>query len=137
VANANGVANTLADVTGLGFNVTAGKRYKFRFQIIYTAQATTTGSRWSINGPAITELVYRSHYTLSATARTFNEGLGAYSLPAASNASSLAANNMAVIEGVIKCSAPGNVVARFASEILNSAITAKAGLSFVEYEAIA
>jgi hypothetical protein len=53
--------------------------------------------------------------------------LQAYNLPAASNASSVIAMNMAIIEGIIKPSANGTVIARFASEVANSAITAKAG----------
>ena len=44
--------------------------------------------------------------------------------------------NVAVIEGTITPSANGTVIARFASEVLSSAITAKAAVSFVEYEAI-
>ena len=41
VTNNNAVANTLQDVTGLSFNVTAGTRYRFKFVIFYTAAATT------------------------------------------------------------------------------------------------
>lgn len=135
VTNNNGTANTLADVTGLSFPVSAGLTYKFRFVIFYTAAATTTGSRWTINGPAFAagNLRYRSEYTLTATSRTFNEGQTAYNAPAAANASSLTALNMAVIEGTITPSAGGSVVARFASEIASSAIVAKAG-SYVEYQ---
>lgn len=135
VTNNNATANTIADVTGLSFPVTAGQRYKFKFVITYSAAATTTGSRWSINGPAITLLTYRSAYSLSATSRTFNEGQAAYNLPAASNATSavVAAANMAVIEGMITPSASGSVIARFASSVLSSAIVAKAGQSYVEY----
>lgn len=133
VVNNNAVANTIADVTGLAFAVVAGVRYEFRFFILYSAAATTTGSRWSINGPATTLLAYRSAYGLTATSRTFNEGLAAYNLPAASNASSPAtANNLAEIRGILVPSAAGTVIARFASEVLSSAITAKAG-SFVEF----
>jgi hypothetical protein len=125
--NNNATLNTLQDVTGLSFAVTAGVRYGFRFVIRYLAAVATTGSRWSINGPAITELTYRSEYTLTATSRTFNEGLVAYNLPAASNLTSIVAGNIAVIEGILVPSANGTVVARFASEVANSAITAKAG----------
>lgn len=129
VVNNNGTANTIADVTGLSFAVTAGERYWFRFTIMYTAAATTTGSRWSVNGPASpTELRYGSVYSLTTTSNTFNTGLAAYDLPAASNASSAATgSNMAIIEGFIRPSADGTVIARFASEIASSAITAKAG----------
>jgi hypothetical protein len=142
ISNANAVANTLADISqvspaaSLSFPVTAGVTYKFRFVIRYTAAATTTGSRWTINGPAVTFLDYRSEYSLTATSRTFNEGLAAYGLPAASNASSASTgSNIAIIEGIIKPSASGNVIARSASEIASSAIVAKSN-SFVEYEAI-
>ena len=135
MTNNNASANTLADVTGLQFPVTAGVQYRFRFVIMYTAAATTTGSRWTINGPALTALSYRSHYSLTATSRTFNEGQTGYGTPAASNASSLAAGNVAVIEGIVTPSASGNLVARFASEISSSAIVAKAG-SYVNFEAL-
>lgn len=128
VVNNNATANTIADVTGLSFPVTAGRRYWFYFAIDYTSAATTTGSRWSINGPTFTRLVYRSAYSLTATTETLNAALAAYDLPAASNASSVATTgNVATIEGFITPSANGSVIARFASEITASAITAKAG----------
>lgn len=129
----NATLNTLADVTGLSFAVTSGLRYRFRFFILYTSTAITNGSRWSINGPATTILRYRSQYTLTATSDTFNAATG-YNLPAASNASSVIAGNVAIIEGVITPSANGTVIARFASELASpDNIIAKAG-SYVEYE---
>lgn len=137
VANSNVVANTIADVTGLSFPVNANTTYKFRFFIVYSSAATTTGSRWCINGPVATFLNYYSNYTLSATAITNNQGLSTYNVPAASSASSLTSNNIAIIEGIIRPSASGNVIARFASEVSSSAITAVAsGRSYVEYEII-
>jgi len=127
VTNNNGVANTIADVTGLSFTVTSGEKYWFMFTIAYTAAATTTGSRWAINGPAAPTLInYRSTYTLTATTETVNYA-NAYDIPAASNATSLTAGNVAVVEGIIVPSANGTVIARFASEVLSSAIVAKAG----------
>lgn len=133
VTNSNAVANTLQDVTGLAFPVVAGKRYRFRFVVDYTAALATTGSRWTINGPAATRLSYRSAYALTATSETVNAGLAAYGLPAASSLSSAATTgNLAEIEGIVAPSASGNVIARFASEIASSAIVAKAG-SYVEY----
>jgi hypothetical protein len=136
VVNNNGTANSIADVTGLSFPVVAGNRYRFRFVIDYTSAATATGSRWSINGPAATRLAYTSRYSLTATSWTFNSAV-AYDIPAASNATSAATTgNIAVIEGIIAPSANGDVIARFASEVASSAITAKAG-SFVEFEQVA
>lgn len=127
VTNNNGTANTIADVTGLTFPVTSGETYWFEFVIPYTSAATTTGSRWSINGPGSpTLLAYRSEYTLTATTTTVNSQ-NTYDTPAASNASSLAAGNVATIWGIITPSQNGSVTARFASEISASAIVAKAG----------
>lgn len=127
VVNNNGSADTIADVTGLSFAVLSGKKYWFRFQIAYTSAATTTGSRWSISGPSTpTTLNYTSEYSLTATSSTKNYAT-AYDIPAAANATSLTAGNVAVIEGFITPSADGTVIARFASEVSASAITALAG----------
>lgn len=127
VTNNNATANTIADVTGLSFSVTAGETYHFEFFIPYTSAATTTGSRWSVKGPGSPTLLnYTSQYTLTATSMTTNYAT-AYDIPAASNATSLTAGNVAWIAGIIKPSANGTVIARFASEVASSAITAKAG----------
>jgi hypothetical protein len=135
VVNANAVANTMQDITGLSFSVAANAKYFFEFWIDFTAAATTTGSRFSINGPASpTELVYFSNYPLTATSETSNRGLTAYDLPAATSASSNL-RNVGTVRGFIKPSASGVVTARFASEIASSAITAKAG-SFCKFQQI-
>lgn len=126
VVNNNATANTIADVTGLSFAVTAGTIYRFKATIYYTSASTNTGSRWSVSGPASpTFLSYSSNYSLTATTQTLNN-LSAYDLPANSNANSLT-NSIAEITGIIKPSANGTVIIRFASEVSNSAITAKAG----------
>lgn len=137
VVNNNGTANTIADVSGLAFPVSSGATYWFKFVIDYTAQATTTGSRWSISGPTFTRLAYASTYSLTATTFTFNAGV-AYDFPVASNATSAAtAGNSAYIEGYITPSANGNVIARFASEVASSAITAKKGSTLFWMQVIA
>lgn len=129
VVNNNAVANTIADITGLSFPVTAGEQYFFRFTIDYSSAATATGSRWSISGPASpTRLSYGSMYSLNAGANTINTGFSAYDLPAASNSGSATTTaNIATIEGIITPSADGTVTGRFASEISSSAITVRAG----------
>jgi hypothetical protein len=134
VVNNNATANTIQDVTGLSFPVIANKTYWFKFQIQYSSAATTTGSRWSINGPTTTRLNYMSEYSLTTNTSTRNAQFTAYDLPAASNVTSATTgSNWAVIEGMITVSADGNVIARFASEISSSAITALAG-SVVYYQ---
>lgn len=135
VVNNNATANTIADITGLSFPVTANTKYYFKFIIVYTSAATATGARFSINGPAVTSLIYNSQYSLTTTSHTFNTGLTAYNLPAASNVTSAATTgNIAIIEGVMQTSASGTVVCRFASEVSNSAITVLNGLSYVLYQ---
>lgn len=127
VVNNNASANTIADVTGLSFSVVSGQTYYFEFVIAYTSAATTTGSRWSINGPASPTLLnYTSQYTLTATSNTSNSAT-AYDIPAAASATSLTAGNVATVWGIITPSSDGTVIARFASEVTVSAITAKAG----------
>lgn len=128
--SSHATANQIADVTGLSFSVAAGATYWFRFVIMYTANATTTGSRWSVSGPGSpTALRYRSEASLTTTSRTLTEGHAAYDLPAASNATSAATGaNIAVIEGFITPSASGTLIARFASEVAGAGnIVAKAG----------
>jgi hypothetical protein len=127
VTNNNGVANTIQDVTGLSFAVTSGKTYWFKFVIPFTTAASTTGSRWAINGPTNSFLCYNSEYTLTTTTSTRNAAVVAYDSPAASNASSSGSSNIATIEGMILPTANGTVIARFASEVLSSAVTALAG----------
>lgn len=134
VINNNATANTIQDVTGLSFPVVANKTYWFQFQIQYTSAATATGSRWSIDGPTTTRLNYMSEYSLTTTTSTQNAQITAYNLPSVSNATSATTgSNWAKIEGMITPNADGNVIARFASEVASSAITALAG-SVVYYQ---
>ena len=125
-SNTSAVANTLKGCGNLSFPVVAGTTYRFRALIAYTSAITTTGSRWTITGPSATFLHYKSTYCLTATTLTTNFAT-AYSIPSASNASSLANGNIATIEGIVKPSANGTIQVSFASEVLSSAITARAG----------
>jgi predicted hotdog family 3-hydroxylacyl-ACP dehydratase len=135
VTNNNAVANTIADVTGLSFSVTANKSYYFKFVIRYTAAAATTGSRWGVNCTAGTaaNLTFISEYTLTATTSTRNAMVQAFDSPATSSASSIAAMNICIMEGHFTPTADGTFIARFASEVSSSAIVAKAG-SVVYYQ---
>jgi hypothetical protein len=130
LANANATANRLLDVMELQFAVREGQRYWFCYTLMYTAAATGTGSRWSIYGPgSVTAIRYLSEYSLTTTSKVNNEGNAAYDLPAAAGATSAATgSNIATIEGFIDTpTSDGVVYPRFASEVLSSAITLKAG----------
>lgn len=134
--NNNAVANSLQNMTPnvLSFPILANKRYAFRAFATYDAAATTTGSRWTIYCATGTPN-YRSEYALTATSRTFNEGLTTYQAPAASNATSAATTgNTALVEGVITAGASDDTVYfQFASEVASSAITAKANKTYMEW----
>lgn len=126
--NNNAVANTMQDITGLSFAVTAGETYYFHFVLDVTTAATTTGYRFSVNGPAATRLSYRNVYPITTTTQTIIHGSTTYDNPAASNASSAStAGNIAVVEGFVTPSASGTLIGRFASEVAASAVTVKAG----------
>ena len=138
VTNNNAVANTLADVTGLEFSISNGRLYEFEFVCIYTAAATTTGSRWCVNATAGTaaNLSMTSEYSLTSTTTTRNANVQAFNSPAASNASSASTgNNVARMRGTIRADANATFVARFASEVASSAIVCKAG-SFVRFREV-
>jgi hypothetical protein len=130
VVNNNAVANTLQDVTGLNFPVNTGKTYYFRFVFKYDSAVGTTGSRWTVNtvgATSITAISYQSQYALTTATNTINV-LNAVDLPATSNATSpYLTNNSGWIEGFVTAGANGSLILRFASEVLSSAITAKAG----------
>jgi hypothetical protein len=129
VVNNNATANTMADVTGLSFSVVSGETYWFNFLINYNAAAGTTGSRWSVNGPTFSRLGYQSRYGVTSTTETVNFGLVSYDLPATSNATSVSttSGNTANVWGFLTPTANGTLIARFASEISSSSITARAG----------
>jgi hypothetical protein len=131
VINSNPVANTLADVTGLSFSVTAGVLYHFYAIIPYTSASPSNGSRWTIDAPASILLNYVSRNTLTPTTETVNYA-NAVNIPAASNNTSSVTGNLAIIEGLIKSSVNGILQIKFASETASTAITAKAGAS-LEY----
>jgi len=134
VINDNAVANTMQDVTGLSFPVTSGKTYWFRFNFLLIPAATTTGHRFSINGPATSFLQYQSLFIASTTSASLNiTGINAYDLPASATATSPSSGGTCWLEGIATFSAGGTLIGRFASEVAASAITTKAG-SVVYYK---
>lgn len=127
VVNADATANTLYDCNGLDFGVFAGRVYWFEATIVYTAAATSTGSRWTINGPTFDSLAYSARWALTTTTEAVSNR-SAYDAPASSNASSATTDgNLAVIRGIVRPNDAGTIVVRFASGVSGSAITAKAG----------
>lgn len=128
-ADINNATTSFADVTGYSFAVTAGVKYYFKMRIPYIASGSTEGSRWAINGPAVTYLQYDITFNLTQSGRAFHLSMDAYDEPATASATTNIAtggDNTCIIEGVINPSADGTVIARFAAENGGAAsITAK------------
>ena len=123
----------LADVTGLSFAVTANKKYEFRAVVKYSAAATTTGSAWSINGPAGTvSLRVESGLTNSTT---FNHWQNAVNTLLASASSVYTSGNIAIITGIVEPTASGTYIIRGATEVAASAITVQ-GVSNINWREI-
>jgi hypothetical protein len=126
IVHTNATANRLAEVKELQFPVVEGHRYWFNYFLMYTVSATSSGSRWSIQGPGSpTALRYISENSLTTTSKTTTEGHAAYDLPAASNATSAATGaNIAQIEGFIDVpTCNGIVFPRFAHEVAAATVT--------------
>jgi hypothetical protein len=115
------------DMTGLSFPVKAGKKYYFNFTIIHTTPVTTTGTKFSINGPTASYIAFQSSYPSAAVGTvSYNFGLSSYDTPAASTTNSVT-NAIAKIEGIVHISSDGTLIGRFGSETNGSAVTAKVG----------
>lgn len=55
-ADVTNATTSWADITGLTYPVEANKAYYFECGIIYICNATTTGARFGVNGPAVSYL---------------------------------------------------------------------------------
>jgi hypothetical protein len=132
----NDAAGGWADVTGLSFPVISGNYYRFKFFVIYAVNNVTTGTRWSINGPTNTVLGYRATYAGTTVANITTNNAVAYDNGTASASSPFTSGNTAIIEGIIRPSANGTVIARFAPEISAGVSVAALLGSYVEYEQV-
>jgi trimeric autotransporter adhesin len=134
-ANQTFSATALANVTSLSFNVTSGLTYKYKFHIVYTSAATTTGLRLGLTYPAA------SMATALANISSGADGTGAYfqgtintsgdSVMATATSSTSANGHIAFVEGIIAPTANGTVQLQAATEVAASNIVIRAG-SFVE-----
>ncbi len=131
LANSNAVANTLADLTGLSFAVVSGTRYGFRMVCRYDAALTTTGSRWTANGPT-TSILEMTGDCASADAVVRRQAQTAWNGGFVSVGSGTSLNS-SFLEGEFVPSAAGTVVMRFSSEIASSAITARAAGTWLDW----
>lgn len=127
--------NAYINVPELGFAVKSGKKYWFRFLLFYSADATTTGSRWFIDGSsATTFLTYKVHTSLTSTTLTITQGANIYEFLTTSNATSAATDgNSSIIEGFVFPDIDGRLSLRFATEVTSGTITLKKN-SILQYK---
>lgn len=121
----------------LKFPVVSGETYWFKFVIIYSSGTIGRGSGWAINGPTLGagDASYRAEWSAGAKSRQLYDGLTGYDATVANASAAATAGNIAIIEGIIKCSAAGNVIARMLSANSGNTITAKK-FSSVQYKKI-
>jgi hypothetical protein len=128
VVNADATANTLMVISDLTVAVEAGSRYRLTYFIPYSAAATTTGARWTLNGPSKNFYTMRSIFTTSSSGSVAHSQTDNY-LSGNTSGASLLTGNSVLIDAVIHPSASGDVTLHFSSMVASSAITAKAGAS--------
>lgn len=124
----NSSNSTLTSITELGIPVVAGTAYRFRFWILYRSSASTTGlvvAMTNTAGATGTLSANLRNNTSTATAvmstlNAFNTVLTYTSTP------SVNTDFVAEIEGIFVCTASGNIVPQFRSEINGQTITVQA-----------
>ncbi len=129
VADSTGNTCTMTNVTGLSFAVTSGTDYHFHASILYTAAATTTGSKFSVDGPNTpTLLAFSNRSGLTNTTESFSyENSDDGGVCTTDSPSTASQGNIATLEGMIRPSANGTLQLRMGTEVDTSAITVKAG----------
>lgn len=128
-------STSIADITGLTFTVPIGKKYRFRAVIVFDAVSSAmNGALWTISVTgAGNAKSYRSESPKTGASRQFNDGLFLDDGGTASASTATDSDNIGIVEGVVTAAAVAAVVQfRFAASNVR-AITARGGLSYVEY----
>ncbi|HCE46160.1 MAG TPA: hypothetical protein DET40_21660 [Lentisphaeria bacterium] len=133
---------TVADCTGLSATLEANKTYLYKFRILYTTAAYTTGIFTAVNGPAVVTgsfnvntlhplarisndaPVHMNVYNTSSDANTVGGTVTTQTGSAAGDAGMVFYTEMF---GSLSTTASGTFIARFRSEVANSTVTIKAG----------
>ena len=125
---------TLADVTGLSFPITSGKKYRIKIYFIITTTANNTGLRIGLNANVgVAAVHYRTEQNSGVTTSNFFFYANALNQVSTNTAATLS-NYMNYLEGYIDANATGTAIARFSKAQANAGtLTVKAG-SFIEYE---
>lgn len=122
---------SFSDITGLSVPVQSGKHYNFLIHLYHINNATTTGSRFAVNGPTMSSMILSTIDTVTAsvTASTHSAGtVSALDTAATAQTTGSAGITLAILSGWINPSADGTFVVRGQSEVAVAAgLTVKAG----------
>lgn len=122
---------SFADVTGLTYPVSSAKNYGFQANLIHTNDASTTGSRFGINGPTMTSVIVSTidTVTTSVTASAHSSGtVTALDTAATAQTTGSTSARLGILTGWFLPSASGTFAIRCASEVAVAAgLTVKAG----------
>ncbi len=117
---ASTASTAFQNITGLSFAVTSGVNYRWQATILYTTSAATIGVRLACNGPAFTHNAYSS--TLgpavagSAAAAWYNSASAYDTAVVTSSSMNTTGGNIIVAHGIVRPSANGTFILRFAPE---------------------
>jgi hypothetical protein len=103
--------------------------YKFRFNVLLTVAATTTGVELAVDTPALTIGAWGS--SIPTTTTTLTHATGTDDAGGVNTDTAVAAGTFATVEGFARPSADGAIALRIDTDAAFAA-TVKAG-SFVEY----
>lgn len=124
---------SFSDITGLTCAVESGKFYNFEAHLFHRSDATTSGSQFGINGPAMTLMTINAiqQITSSVTAAAYGSSPAVTALETAAviETTGPGANTfLAIISGFFNPSAAGTFAMRGKSEVAVAAgLTVKAG----------
>jgi hypothetical protein len=131
-ADAAAVVGTAYGNAGLSFPIPANVVRRFMFLARWSPDAATTGARFALNGPSLTSLVYSVRWNTTATVITTALGIAYDAAHTVGTASNNSPSNLVIIEGLILCSAAGDVQLRAAAEVASpGAVQLRAGSSVV------
>ena len=129
----NGTA--FQNITGLAFSVLANTDYAFKFHIVFRSAATTTGFRFSVNGPAGAAVEHFMTYQTVANSELAGVATWLQKHSVAFDQMTVLAATIAagvdlvcMIEGRVKVGATaGTFAARVASELANNDLVVQKG----------
>jgi hypothetical protein len=117
---------TFVTINQLAINVIAGKRYKFKAEILFDSAATTTGLALSMGGSATGTLRAVVEMPISNTAGTANKFSGPLSalngVVTGSGVGTVGTQYLAEIEGVFTATTSGLIYPQFRSEVNGSQV---------------